>query len=590
MKKLKEVLLKPRHLTINNKINHDNRLNYKSKFMNLTIGKRMNLTFVYVGIITLIIVITAVINIIGMENKLKKFYSGPYSIKENVLVAQYSMERIANNIYKAYITNNEDLCLKYIEESEEEYNRLETSVDNLRNSFAEISEEDSEMIAHLELQIEKGNRYRERILDGAKKIDQKGIYSTYINDYAPIFNTIISLLDEIEQKSILHGQEYIKDAENGTSASILIFLVIAFIGGLSCTYVLKFTEKTITLPIKEIQKAMVNISRGKLQVDIEYKSKDEIGILCTAVRDTSKKLQLYINDISQVVEQLEEKNMTTKVSVEYEGDFIPIQTSLENIITSFKQMLLNFQNIASKITNSARMLEDTSKSVAEGGTNQAMEVNKLAEEIDNITENMNESAKYTQDLRQISQNNVSTAKLGNEQMDVLRNAVGNIATESKKISEIIDVIKNIADQTNLLALNATIEAARAGEVGRGFAVVAKEVGKLSQQCVSAAKTTTELINNSLESINQGVMFANKSSKYFHDIVTESIKTDEVVEKMSKDIKQQAEELNQILKYTKHISMIIESNSAAAQESLAMSTEFMGQSESLEDFTNQYKLS
>jgi methyl-accepting chemotaxis protein len=563
-------------------------VSFKNKFINLSIGKRMNLSFIYVGVISMIIILVALLNMKSIEAKINDFYTGPYSIEENVLKAQVSMIKIENNIYKAYMTKLEDLCKKYIEESDKDYGVLEQSVLNLRKAMTAL-DINLDNVVELEGEIKKGERYREQIIESANVFDQKKINSVYKNDYAPIFNYILTILDEVEQNSILYGKDYIKTASISVVISIIVFITIFVFGAVSCICLLNITKKSIINPMKDIQSAMIDISKGNLQVHIPYISKDEIGILCDAVRETSRKLKAYISNIKEVIKQLEEKDMTTRVNINYEGDFRPIRDSLDNIAESFQNMLLIFNETAGQITLGAEKIAETSSSVAEGGTEQAKEVGNLVGQIDAIAYKVNANANHADNLNQLSQNTVSVAKQGNERMVTLVHGMEAIEKHSGKINKVINLIQNIAAQTNLLALNASIEAARAGEAGRGFAVVAGEVGKLAEESANAARTTAELIGNSMAVIKEGVQSADEAAKHFEEIVVKSMKTNEVIKDISKYSKEQAQQLNETLEYLKHISDIIETNSGASEESSAMSEEFISQSERLEEMIQQYKL-
>ena len=81
---------------------------------------------------------------------------------------------------------------------------------------------------------------------------------------------------------------------------------------------------------------------------------------------------------------------------------------------------------------------------------------------------------------------------------------------SQEIQNIIGSIEEIASQTNLLSLNASIEAARAGEAGKGFAVVADQIGKLAGDSAQAAVNTRDLIEKSLQEIENGNQITEKT--------------------------------------------------------------------------------
>lgn len=73
---------------------------------------------------------------------------------------------------------------------------------------------------------------------------------------------------------------------------------------------------------------------------------------------------------------------------------------------------------------------------------------------------------------------VTINKLADE-LHAISNNINELNEISDSIGNLVENIRRIANQTNLLALNAAIEAARAGQHGRGFAVVANEVRTLS---------------------------------------------------------------------------------------------------------------
>lgn len=563
--------------------------NYRDRFLNLSIDKRLNLTFLYTGFIALIIVTVGIINMKSINNKLDRFYDGPYTIQGNVVRAQVSMKNIENNIYRAYMTKKADLCKKYIEASEVEYGKLEQSVTELSDAMILLKDNNIEIVNNLKLEFEKGNRYRTRILESANSFNQDDIYSTYKNDYVPILDHIVTELSEIENNFIAYGNNYMKQADYKVTQSILIFILLIVLGAGSCVYILILTEKSITEPISKLKEAMLEVSKGNLGIQISIDSKDEIGILCEAVMETVRKLNIYITNITEIVKRLEDKDMTARIIIDYEGDFKPIQISLDNSVDSLRNMMIVINDAAEQITTGAEQVAQTSKTVAQGGMLQMEAITRLAEQINVIVNMADKNAEDAVSIQELSQNTVSAAETGNRQMTSLVHAMEAITEHSGKISKVIGVIEAIAEQTNLLSLNASIEAARAGNAGRGFGVVASEIGKLAKECRMAVKSSGELIDSTIAAIKEGVAAANETAERFQTIVKESVKTNKVMANMADNSKDEAKQLKESMGYLQQITTIIESNSAASQESSAMSEEFINQAGKLEEHLREYTL-
>lgn len=565
------------------------RLNLKDRFLNTSIPRRLNLTFLYVGLIAVFIVVIGVINITSIASMLNRLYSGPYKIEENVLQSQVAMKTIENNIYKSYITSKENLCKEYITASEEEYKKLEQCIEELSTISMSIDGMNKETIESLKLELQKGTRYREQILASANSFDQEAIYRIYKNDYVPILSHMLQELEEIEVFSSGYGMDFMNNSREQVTLSIIIFLILFILGCVSCVYLLMVTEKSISMPILEMKSAMIELSKGNLGVDVKVASKDEMGVLSNALNNTVSKLKEYIFNITTLVKQMEEKDMTARVGLDYEGDFKPIKDSLNNSVKSFQAILIMIAEVAQEITKGAEQIAYTSKTVSDGGLEQMEAINKLKLRLNDMSLVVNENVHEASNILELSQNAVAAAKEGDKKMITLVKAMEDIAKHSDKISQVIQVIEEIAEQTNLLSLNAAIEASRAGSAGKGFAVVAREIGKLAMESRNAVGSTSKLINSTVYAIKEGVSLADETAADFEKIVTISSETNKVMNKMTVNSDNEANQINKILSYLKQISSIIESNLAASQESAAMSESFTIQVEKLEDILKEYIL-
>ena len=110
----------------------------------------------------------------------------------------------------------------------------------------------------------------------------------------------------------------------------------------------------------------------------------------------------------------------------------------------------------------------------------SLSVEKVANEVDELTTTIDAIARRTLEAKQIAASAVGVADDAGATIRSMVKATG-------EVRSILMSITAIAHQTHLLALNATIEAARAGEAGRGFAVVAREVKVLAEQTADATK-------------------------------------------------------------------------------------------------------
>ncbi|MCK9362549.1 MAG: methyl-accepting chemotaxis protein [Syntrophales bacterium] len=141
----------------------------------------------------------------------------------------------------------------------------------------------------------------------------------------------------------------------------------------------------------------------------------------------------------------------------------------------------------------------------------------------------------------------------------------------------------IAFQTNLLALNAAVETARAGEAGAGFAVVADEVRNLALRSAEAAKSTANLIDDSIKRIKNGSAIVVRTSDAFAKVAKSSKKVGELIGEIAAASDEQAQGIGQISKAIAGMDKVVQQNAANAEESASASEELNAQAMQMKGF-------
>ena len=174
-------------------------------------------------------------------------------------------------------------------------------------------------------------------------------------------------------------------------------------------------------------------------------------------------------------------------------------------------------------------------------------------------------------------------------MEQLTAATKNIDQSSTQIGTIIKTIEDIALQTNILALNASVEAARAGSAGKGFSVVANEVRNLAAESAESVKNTNTLINRSVQSVKTGTEAtaqAVSAMQVINDCI-QSIKT--LMDEIAAASVQQSEMIVLVEDGIREISTVVQTNSAAAEKSAAVSKELSNQARTLNSLISRFRI-
>jgi methyl-accepting chemotaxis protein len=235
-----------------------------------------------------------------------------------------------------------------------------------------------------------------------------------------------------------------------------------------------------------------------------------------------------------------------------------------------------------QIASAANQIALSSKSQAEAASQQAAtieETSSASVEINSMAMRTTENSRTTANLMAHSEETLGKT---NQSLTEMVEAMDRINGSSQKISKIIKVIDEIAFQTNILALNAAVEAARAGEAGLGFAVVADEVRNLAQRCAQAARDTTDLIEESIQSSDEGRAKVDQVGNAISAITSESLKIKVLVDEINSGSLEQSRGIDQISHAIAQMEQATQSSAASAEEGSAAAEQLRAHASSMRD--------
>ncbi|WP_339937856.1 methyl-accepting chemotaxis protein [Undibacterium luofuense] len=189
-----------------------------------------------------------------------------------------------------------------------------------------------------------------------------------------------------------------------------------------------------------------------------------------------------------------------------------LQTNMKLLIGQIKQSSGHVHAIGSDVS-------ECSGELAQHTESQKGSLEQTASSMEQITVAVQHNAANSREASEVAIRSAGLADTSGRAVQKVVQTMGAIRHSSSRIADIISVIDGIAFQTNILALNAAVEAARAGDQGRGFSVVASEVRALAQRSASAAKEIKELIQHSVEQVEQGAELVDEAGQSMDELVS-----------------------------------------------------------------------
>ena len=280
------------------------------------------------------------------------------------------------------------------------------------------------------------------------------------------------------------------------------------------------------------------------------------------------------------------------------GTCLSLLIGLAVLILINRNFLRPINEVINIVASSSNEIAATVNQHELTASQQAAAANETSATIEELSVSSRKSAEQAANAAAMAEKAGTATSQGDEAtqkavtaMDNLKEKIGTMARQilhlgeqSGQIGGIATVLKDLAGQINMLALNAAVEAARAGEHGKGFAVVASEIRKLADESKKSAQQTATLVTDIQKATNSSIMMTEDGTRTVNE-VTQTVKqvaelfnnlaslagsTNESVQQVMLNSKQQSAAFNQVVAATTSIAAgVKETASGISQTKLGL---------------------
>ncbi len=479
------------------------------------------------------------------------------------------------------------------------------------------------------IQVITGHMRRERLRRHEMRQPEQDVAASqqlFLSQCQPAFTAIAPKFTAVTNEMVDAAAKESDDLSAHTSSTVMTTLA-GVIGGLITVLVAGFLaiRSWLVRPIHQMSNTMNALANGDLTANVTGTDRrDEVGTMAKAVqvfkdnglrardleqdaastrsaseaerlrvaeqdRQRAQQMAQATSGLAEGLKYLSGGDLTFRLNEPFAGDFEGLRSDFNAAVGQLADSLRSVSTATGSIDSGAREISQSAADLSKRTEQQAASLEETAAALDQITANVANSSKRTEEARHVSIEANKSARRSGEVVSSAVNAMHRIEQSSNQISNIIGVIDEIAFQTNLLALNAGVEAARAGEAGKGFAVVAQEVRELAQRSAQAAKEIKDLIRNSSEEVSSGVKLVQETGQALKVIEEQVVTINTQLDAIAISAKEQSVGLAEVNTAVNQMDQVTQQNAAMVEESTAASATLAGEVQRLREIIAVFRV-
>lgn len=282
-------------------------------------------------------------------------------------------------------------------------------------------------------------------------------------------------------------------------------------------------------------------------------------------------------------------DLTARLDQPFPAEFEDLRTALNGTVARFAEVIGQLRQTARALRTASRELLSGANDLSDRTSRQAATIEQTSATMEELAGTVVRNAGMAEEAADKASAVSDVAARSGAVMEDATAAMDRITQSSAKISNIIGLIDDIAFQTNLLALNASVEAARAGEAGKGFAVVAVEVRRLAQSAAQASSEVKALVDQSGHEVREGARLVGSAGESLAAMLDAVRVNTELVRSIAQASRMQAASIEEVTAAVRQLDEMTQHNAALVEETNAVIEQTEGQTRTLDDVVDIFRL-
>ncbi|WP_380180051.1 methyl-accepting chemotaxis protein [Kalamiella sp. sgz302252] len=501
---------------------------------NMKVGVRLGAAFALVILLLIVVSVTAIVKIGSINGAV-----------DRIVNDRYIKVRLAFDVRDGV---NEQI--KYLrgmvietthpEKNQKRYGQLDKVTQNTNQTIEQIAKLQTTEVGQKKIQAVKEaaqqfEAAKSELLALVKTGNQEAAAEYALFKMTPSQTAYLDIVKRFADSQSGQLQAEGANAVADSAFATRITLIFSTLAALLAVVLGYFLTRSIVMPLREAVQIAENVAAGDLRTAIRVNSTDETGQLMQALKKMNENLLRIVTEV---------------------------RSGTELIATASGEISLGNMDLSSRTEQQASSLEET------------------ASAMEQMTSTVKQNADNARQANELAALASKVAVQSGSAVNQVVSTMEVINSSSKKIVDIISVIDGIAFQTNILALNAAVEAARAGEQGRGFAVVASEVRNLAQRSASAAKEIAQLIEDSVNKVEEGGKQVARAGSTMEEVLASVKSVTEIMGEISIASHEQSTGIDEINMAITQMDQVTQQNAALVNESAAAAQSLQEQAEQL----------